>query len=262
MLHVCCAGGAVACLAAATHLGIARRLARRSGPQRLGARCAPPRSGSASFGEEQQRPSLALTVYSAARRTPFDVLDDAARLDPYAILRIPFLSGRQRIRAAYAELCRSEHPDKHMGAESLEWQMGVWAYRVLMDPKERASYDSQRIVRKTLSVTEGVFAFGFAVIQHFGTFVGDLVDLATREVQRINFTPWEPWKMLPSGSGAPKPGTGGLEPPASITATTGTDDVAVTDVLEEVANLRAGVRGLAREAKQLANRAEETAADA
>ncbi|CAJ1443243.1 unnamed protein product [Effrenium voratum] len=73
--------------------------------------------------------------------------DDASRLDPYAVLGIPFLSGRRAIRQvraidchslslrtlrkAYANCCREHHPDLNGGRESLEWMMIQRAYRIL-----------------------------------------------------------------------------------------------------------------------------------
>ncbi|CAJ1443242.1 unnamed protein product [Effrenium voratum] len=65
------------------------------------------------------------------QRTPLEFLDDASRLDPYAVLGIPFLSGRRAIRQAYANCCREHHPDLNGGRESLEWMMIQRAYRIL-----------------------------------------------------------------------------------------------------------------------------------
>lgn len=145
---------------------------------------------------------VALALTSSVARTPLDLLDDAGRRDPYQVLRIPFLSGKMRIRQAYADICRSEHPDKNGGQESLEWQMARWAYQTLMDPQERARYDSSRITRNALSLTEGIFAFGFAVAKSFGTFVTDVAEVASKEVSNFSspeFVFFNPSRLLGVG---------------------------------------------------------------
>jgi len=121
---------------------------------------------------------------SASARTPLDVLDDAFQLDPYAVLRIPFLAERKRVRGAYVCLCRKEHPDLHGGDESMEWLMGKWAYRVLTDPQECAAYDTARVVRNALSLTEGIFAFGFAAALQLGAFVADAAQVMQMTMAR------------------------------------------------------------------------------
>lgn len=118
-----------------------------------------------------------------SKRTPFDVLDDAKRMDPYRVLGVPFLSSKEEVRQAYVRLCRKEHPDLHGGQESMEWVMGEWAYRVLMDPQDRAEYDTARVVRNALSLTEGVFAFGFAAATRFGSFLVDALHNLERASQ-------------------------------------------------------------------------------
>lgn len=101
------------------------------------------------------------------------LLDDVGRLDPYAVLEIPFLAPKSRIREAFLDLARREHPDTAGGYESLEWIMGSWAYRTLTDTQSRASYDTARVLRRAMSLTEGVLAFGFSVLMDFGNFMLD-----------------------------------------------------------------------------------------
>mmetsp|Transcript_129434 Transcript_129434/g.335692 ORF Transcript_129434/g.335692 Transcript_129434/m.335692 type:complete len:273 (+) Transcript_129434:67-885(+) len=129
---------------------------------------------------------VALALRDALPRTPLCLLDGVGQRDPYKVLRIPFLSGKTRIRQAYTQVCRTEHPDKNRGKESMEWQMSRWAYQTLMDPEERARYDSARITRNALSVTEGFVAFGFAVAQSFGCFVADMAEIASKEVSNFS----------------------------------------------------------------------------
>ncbi|CAJ1339929.1 unnamed protein product [Effrenium voratum] len=119
------------------------------------------------------------------QRTPLEFLDDASRLDPYAVLGIPFLSGRRAIRQAYANCCREHHPDLNGGRESLEWMMIQRAYRILTDPEERVYYDSARIARNALSVTEGVAAFAWAAAQQMGAVVSDAAEAAQAAAQRL-----------------------------------------------------------------------------
>jgi len=121
---------------------------------------------------------------SSSLRTPMSMLDDASRMDPYKVLGIPFLSGRTKIRRAYAGLCKIEHPDKNGGRISLEWQMGEWAYRMLNDPQARATYDTARVVRNGLSLTEGIFKFGFSVLTNFASFVDDATKVISKEVTK------------------------------------------------------------------------------
>ncbi|CAE8693077.1 unnamed protein product [Polarella glacialis] len=144
-------------------------------------------SGPSDDGQSGRNPSgssavcTAMVPYSfAQRRTPLHMLDDASKMDPYAVLRIPFLSERRRIREAYTRLCKKEHPDLHKGCKSMEWLMGEWAYRVLTDPQSRASYDTSRVLRNALSLTEGIFAFGFAAAQELGAFASDASEVLCR----------------------------------------------------------------------------------
>jgi len=89
-----------------------------------------------------------------------DFLDDAARLDPYQVLNISFLSGRRSIRQAYARLCKQHHPDLNGGQESLDWMMIRRAYRILTDPEERIAYDSA-----AGSFTSKLMGLGFFLAQ-------------------------------------------------------------------------------------------------
>eukprot|EP00440_Ansanella_granifera_P066364 gb/GFBE01071980.1/.p1 GENE.gb/GFBE01071980.1/~~gb/GFBE01071980.1/.p1 ORF type:complete len:277 (+),score=54.91 gb/GFBE01071980.1/:1-831(+) len=136
-----------------------------------------------------------LPMRLAAVRTPLVVLDDALRMDPYRVLSIPFLATREKIREAYAQVCKSHHPDLHQGRQSMEWMMAEWAYGLLMDPEERARYDTSRVVRNALSLTEGVFAFGLAAAQQLGQFMSDVVEV-TKKVTVDFFSP----SLLANGS--------------------------------------------------------------
>lgn len=123
---------------------------------------------------ELERESLAIVLAGTRKqRTPWDVLDDAEKLDPYKILGVPFLSGRSAVRKAYVRLAREEHPDLHAGHTSMEWLMGEWAYRQLMDAQAKTKYDTARVLRNALSLTEGVVAFTFAAAVNLGTFLAD-----------------------------------------------------------------------------------------
>lgn len=124
-------------------------------------------------------------VLRGSHRMPWDVLDDAEKMDPYQVLRVPFLSNRERIRKAYVGLCRKEHPDLHGGQESMEWLMGEWAYRVLTDPQDKAAYDTARVLRNALSVTEGIVAFSFAALTNFGSFMADTWNVVDRGMQAL-----------------------------------------------------------------------------
>ncbi|CAE7429784.1 dnaJ2 [Symbiodinium sp. CCMP2456] len=129
--------------------------------------------------EAPGRSAFPLVILRHVRiRTPLDFLDDAARLDPYQVLNIPFLSGRRSIRQAYARLCKQHHPDLNGGQESLDWMMIRRAYRILTDPEERIAYDSARITRNALSATEGVVAFSVAAAQQLGSVVSDVAQAA------------------------------------------------------------------------------------
>lgn len=139
-------------------------------------------SGSACAGGGEQ--CVALVLGSGLPRTPLDVLDDARRMDPYQVLGLSFLASKDKVRRAYLRLCRQEHPDLNDGWESMEWMMGEWAYRVLIDPQERAAYDTARVVRNALSFTEGVFAFGFFVAVQLGSLIGDAWQIAERSVEK------------------------------------------------------------------------------
>merc|ERR1711972_578368 len=85
----------------------------------------------------------------------------------------------------------------------MEWQMTRWAYQTLMDPEERARYDSARITRNALSATEGVVAFGFAVAKSFGSFLADMAVVASKEVSnfsRHEFGILDPSSLLGAGA--------------------------------------------------------------
>jgi len=132
-----------------------------------------------SVRETPGRSAFPLVILRHVRiRTPLDFLDDAARLDPYQVLNISFLSGRRSIRQAYARLCKQHHPDLNGGQESLDWMMIRRAYRILTDPEERIAYDSARITRNALSATEGVVAFSVAAAQQLGSVVSDVAQAA------------------------------------------------------------------------------------
>ncbi|CAJ1388275.1 unnamed protein product [Effrenium voratum] len=92
---------------------------------------------------------------------------------------------RRAIRQAYANCCREHHPDLNGGRESLEWMMIQRAYRILTDPEERVYYDSARIARNALSVTEGVAAFAWAAAQQMGAVVSDAAEAAQAAAQRL-----------------------------------------------------------------------------
>ncbi|CAK8986923.1 unnamed protein product [Durusdinium trenchii] len=104
------------------------------------------------------------------QKTPFDFLDDANRLDPYATLQIPVFSGKRQIRKAYAKLCKQHHPDLHRGRESMEWMLIQRAYRILTDSEERVYYDAARMTRNALSATEAA-ASAAVRLAGFGRFL-------------------------------------------------------------------------------------------
>lgn len=181
-------------LAAGVVVGVPQAASRKRRRHRatVVARRAPPRgeqrawfrrrdTGKAEASDAPARvhdPRLAIVRYGAVGRTPLEVLDDANAMDPYKVLHISFLAGRKSIRGAYLDLCRTSHPDKNGGKVTLEWRMGEWAYQMLMDPTQRSKYDSARIVRNTLSATDGFLAFAVAVATNFSSFVADVVDVA------------------------------------------------------------------------------------
>jgi len=127
----------------------------------------------------QETECVALVPAVAARvRTPFDFWDESQKMDPYKILGVPFLSEGEAIRRAYVRLVRKEHPDKHGGQQSMDWIMGEWAYRVLSDPEERSKYDTVRVLKNALSLTEGVFAFAVSSAVQIGSWIaGALRDI-------------------------------------------------------------------------------------
>lgn len=118
-----------------------------------------------------------LPMAHAELRTPLGLLDDALKIDPYQVLRIPFLAGKSQVREAFRTLCKTHHPDFNAGRESMEWLMGKFAYRILMDPRERAAYDTARVLRNALSLTEGVVAFSFAAAGQMASFAGDAAEV-------------------------------------------------------------------------------------
>ncbi|CAK8986922.1 unnamed protein product [Durusdinium trenchii] len=119
------------------------------------------------------------------QKTPFDFLDDANRLDPYATLQIPVFSGKRQIRKAYAKLCKQHHPDLHRGRESMEWMLIQRAYRILTDSEERVYYDAARMTRNALSATEGFAAFAFSAAQQMGSVLADATEAAASAAVRL-----------------------------------------------------------------------------
>lgn len=65
--------------------------------------------------------------------------------DYYKILGIRRNASRSEVKSAYRKLARQRHPDLNAGSESAarEFALLSRAYRVLMDPQERAYYDEK-----------------------------------------------------------------------------------------------------------------------
>jgi curved DNA-binding protein CbpA len=68
----------------------------------------------------------------------------------YGILGIAPDADEETIRAAYRLLARSYHPDVGAGSSSGKFREITEAYRTLIDPERRGSYD--RSLERTLSV--------------------------------------------------------------------------------------------------------------
>lgn len=65
--------------------------------------------------------------------------------DYYKILGIKRTASKSEVKSAYRKLARQRHPDLNGGSESAarEFALLSRAYRVLMDPQERAYYDGK-----------------------------------------------------------------------------------------------------------------------
>ena len=65
--------------------------------------------------------------------------------DHYAILQVSPQAEPEVIQAAYRQLARKYHPDRHPEATATEWMQKLnTAYAVLSDPQQRATYDALR----------------------------------------------------------------------------------------------------------------------
>jgi hypothetical protein len=73
----------------------------------------------------------------------------------YKVLGIKRTASRSEVKSAYRKLARIRHPDLNGGSESAARDFALLskAYRVLMDPQERAYYDE-----KLTSVTNGGYS--------------------------------------------------------------------------------------------------------
>jgi hypothetical protein len=65
--------------------------------------------------------------------------------DYYKVLGIRRTASKSEVKSAYRKLARLRHPDLNSGSESAarEFALLTKAYRVLMDPQERAYYDEK-----------------------------------------------------------------------------------------------------------------------
>jgi len=65
--------------------------------------------------------------------------------DYYKVLGIKRTASKAEVKSAYRKLARLRHPDVNRGSESAahEFALLAKAYRVLMDPQERAYYDEK-----------------------------------------------------------------------------------------------------------------------
>ena len=75
--------------------------------------------------------------------------------DYYKVLGIRRTASKSEVKSAYRKLARLRHPDVNRGSESAahEFALLTKAYRVLMDPQERAYYDE-----KLTSVVNGGYS--------------------------------------------------------------------------------------------------------
>ena len=65
--------------------------------------------------------------------------------DYYKVLGIKRTASKSEVKSAYRKLARLRHPDVNSGSESAAHEFALLskAYRVLIDPQERAYYDNQ-----------------------------------------------------------------------------------------------------------------------
>jgi len=118
-------------------------------------------------------PRFALVRTAATVHTPFEFLDDYGDLDPYDVLNVPFMASREQIRSAYMQTCRTEHPDRHGGYESVRWQLARWAYEQLNDTETATAYVTKRVLRSAVSFTGNVFYSAMSVVREFVILVSD-----------------------------------------------------------------------------------------
>jgi len=104
-------------------------------------------------------PKAQMVLMAKTTHTPFEYLDEYGQLDPFEVLGLPFLAGREDVRTSYIRVCRIHHPDRNGGRESPEWLMARWAYEQLMDTENATAYATRRVLRNAVSVT-GDFFFG------------------------------------------------------------------------------------------------------
>jgi len=66
-------------------------------------------------------------------------------IDYYKVLGIKRTASKSEVKSAYRKLARLRHPDVNRGSESAAHEFALLskAYRVLMDPQERAFYDEK-----------------------------------------------------------------------------------------------------------------------
>jgi len=98
-----------------------------------------------------------------------ELLDKYNKMDPYAVLGVPFLASRTSVREHYIELCKTDHPDLHGGTASMRWLLGNWGYDTLSDPKRRSAYEFSRLGRTAGDIAEGLFKWGFAMMSEMVT---------------------------------------------------------------------------------------------
>jgi len=70
--------------------------------------------------------------------------------DYYKVLGIRRTASKSEVKSAYRKLARLRHPDLNAGSETAARDFALLsrAYRVLMDPQERAYYDEQLTVQR------------------------------------------------------------------------------------------------------------------